>query len=286
MSMISTPTDASSLRALPVLGVGLGYRAELHEQILAHAGEIDFLEIITEQFIRRSPEVRERALALRERTTLIPHGVELSIGTAAGVDPEYLDELARFVDLLAPPWFSDHLAFTRVPRADLGQLTQLWFTEESLDVVRRNVRTVRERIAVPLLLENITYYFDLPLAEMSEARFTTRALEETGCGMLLDVNNVHINATNLGFDPYAFLEGLPLERVVQIHLAGGIRVGPMIVDTHSSAVREEVWDLLAFVLERAPVKGIILEWDQDFPEFSVLLRHLERARGLMAAAAR
>ena len=282
--MISTRPDTSHLDALPTLGVGLGYRAELHDAILAHADQIDFLELITEQFIRRSPEVRDRALALRERMPVIPHGVELSVGSAAGVGPAYLDHLARFVESTDAPWFSDHLAFTRVPGADLGQLTQLWFTEESLDVVCRNVAAVQERIGIPLLLENITYYFALPGAEMNEAEFTTHALERTGCGMLLDVNNVHINSLNLGFDPYAFLAQLPLERVVQIHLAGGVRVGPMIVDTHSSAVRDEVWDLLAFVLERAPVKGIILEWDQDFPPFPVLLRHLERARTLLAAA--
>jgi uncharacterized protein (UPF0276 family) len=181
------------------------------------------------------------------------------------------------------PWFSDHLAFTKVPGADIGQLTQLWFTQESLEVVCRNIRQVKALIGAPLLLENITYYFPLPNAEITEAQFITRALDETDCGMLLDVNNIHINSMNLDFDPFAFIESLPLERVVQIHLAGGARCGSMVVDTHSTAVREEVWDLLEFVLDRVSVKGIILEWDQDFPAFDVLTEHLERARSSMAA---
>jgi hypothetical protein len=256
----------------------------LHDDILASAEKIDFLEIISEQFIRRSPDVLARADALRERFPIIPHGVELSVGTAAGIAPGYLDELAPFVERMNAPWFSDHLAFTRVPGADIGQLTQLWFTRESVDTVVRNVREIKARIGTPLLLENITYYFQLPRAEMSEAEFVTRVLDETDCGMLLDVNNVHINSMNLGFDPYAFLESLPLHRVAQIHLAGGVRVGDMVVDTHSTAVREEVWELLAFVAERAPLKGIILEWDQEFPPFDVLLAHLDRARAVMAAA--
>lgn len=281
MRMMEAKPRCAWVEELPKLGVGLGYRVELHDDIVANAGKIDFLEVISEQFIRRTPEVLARAEALRERFPIIPHGVELSVGTAAGIVPAYLEELARFVERMDAPWFSDHLAFTRVPSADIGQLTQLWFTRESLDAVVRNVQQIKARIGTPLLLENITYYFRLPHAEMTEAEFVTRVLDETDCGMLLDVNNVHINAMNLEFDPYAFLESLPLHRVAQIHLAGGVKVGGMVVDTHSTAVREEVWDLLAFVAERAPLKGIILEWDQDFPSFDVLLAHLDRARAVM-----
>jgi uncharacterized protein (UPF0276 family) len=281
--MVEAKPRCGWVEALPKLGVGLGYRVELHDEILANAGKIDFLEVISEQFIRRSPEVLARADALRARFPIIPHGVELSVGTAAGIVPAYLEQLTAFVDRMDAPWFSDHLAFTRVPSADIAQLTQLWFTRESLDAVVRNVRDIKARIATPLLLENITYYFQLPHAEMTEAEFVTRVLDETDCGMLLDVNNVHINSMNLGFDPYAFLASLPLHRVAQIHLAGGVRVGGMVVDTHSTAVREEVWELLEFVAERAPLKGIILEWDQDFPPFDVLLAHLDRARTVMQA---
>ena len=267
---------------LPGLGVGLGYRAELHDLIVANRDSIDFLEVVTEQFIRRGAEPLARALDLHDRFPLIPHGVDLSIGTAAGTDEAYVSDLCEFVDLVGAPWFSDHLAFTRVPDANIGQLTQLWFTEESLDVVCRNVRRLKARTNTPFLLENITYYFTLPRAEMTEAAYFSRVLEDTDCGMLLDVNNVHINSVNLGFDPYEFIDALPLERVVQIHLAGGQRIGNMIVDTHNTRVREEVWDLLQYVLAKAPVKGIVLEWDQDFPEFSVLLQELDRARCAMA----
>ncbi|MDP9052307.1 MAG: DUF692 domain-containing protein, partial [Acidobacteriota bacterium] len=197
--MVNGPRSASR-SVLPTLGVGLGYRAELHDLIVAHESHIDFLEVITEQFIRRGPEPGKLALELHRQFPIIPHGVDLSIGTAAGTDEAYVSDVCDFVDSVKAPWFSDHLAFTRVPGANIGQLTQLWFTEESLEAVSRNVRRLKLRTSTPFLLENITYYFKLSQAEMTEAEFISRVLHDTDCGMLLDVNNIHINSVNLKFD--------------------------------------------------------------------------------------
>jgi uncharacterized protein (UPF0276 family) len=206
-----------------------------------------------------------------------------SVGTAAPLDADYLDRLACFVERTEAPWFSDHLSFTKVPETDVEQLTPLWFTGETLDVVCRNIRQVRARIPTPFLLENITYYFPVPGNDMSEAQFITRVLEDTDTGLLLDVNNVWVNSVNLGYDPYEFLESIPLERTVQIHLAGGRMVRDLLVDSHSAPITEHVWDLLAHVLARVPVKAILLEWDQDWPEFDQLLGHLDRARCVTGA---
>ena len=269
--------------ALPQLGVGLGYRTPLHSNIMANADRIDFLEVISDQYLYAPPDRTERLLAVRERFPLIPHGVGMSVGTAAPLDPDYLDRLAAFVDRLAAPWFSDHLSFTKVPETDVEQLTPLWFTEESLEVVCRNVRQVTARIPVPFLLENITYYFPVPGSDMSEPEFITRVLEDTDIGLLLDVNNVWVNSVNLGYDPYEFLRSIPLERTVQVHLAGGRKIHELLVDTHSTPVTGEVWDLFSFVVSRVPVNAVLLEWDQDWPEFAQLLEHLDRARELADA---
>ncbi|HEV2374531.1 MAG TPA: DUF692 domain-containing protein [Streptosporangiaceae bacterium] len=267
---------------MPHLGVGLGYRVPLHDDILSNTGRIDFLEFISDHYLYTPAEKADRLAALGETFPLVPHGVGMSIGTAEEPNPDYLRRLAKVLDLVGAPWYSDHLSFTRVPDTDVEQLTPLWFTHESLATVCRNVRQVVKAIpSKQLLLENITYYFPLPGNEMTEAEFLTRVLEDTDTGLLLDVNNVWVNSVNLGFDPYEFLDSIPLERTVQIHLAGGRWVKDMLVDTHSAPVHETVWEMLGYVLDRAPVKAILLEWDQDYPEFSVLLDHLDRARAML-----
>jgi uncharacterized protein len=209
----------------------------------------------------------------------------MSIGTAEALSPDYLHRLAALTERVDAPWYSDHLSFTKVPETDIEQLTPLWFTQESLATVCRNLRQLSGVIGdKQFLLENITYYFPVPGSEITEAEFITRVLNDTDTGLLLDVNNVWVNSLNLGFDPYEFLDSIPLERTVQIHLAGGRYVRDLLVDTHSAPVHETVWEMLGYVLDRAPVKAILLEWDQDWPEFSVLLDHLDRARAILCAS--
>jgi uncharacterized protein (UPF0276 family) len=268
---------------LPHLGAGLGYRRPFHEPLHARPAAVDFLEIVSDQYLYASPEKLTALDELRATWPLVLHGVGLSIGTATRLDADYLHRLGRLVERTRVPWFSDHLSFTKVPEIDIQQLTPLWFTEESLDAVCRNVRQVQAAIDRPFLLENITYYFPMPDNDMTEAEFTTRVLEETDIGLLLDVNNVWVNSINHGFDPYEFLAGIPLERTVEIHIAGGRQVRDVVVDSHSAPVREEVWSLLGHVLERVPVRAVLLEWDDDWPEFAVLTQHLERARRLWPA---
>jgi uncharacterized protein (UPF0276 family) len=267
----------------PRLGVGLGYRLPLHDEIIANAHRIDFLEFISDQYLYASTEKMDRLTALREHFPLIPHGVGLSVGTAGALDDDYLHRLSIVGDAVDAPWMSDHLSFTKVPDTDIEQLTPLWFTEESLATVCRNMRQLKTVVDRPFLLENITYYFTLPHNDMTEAQFITRVLEETDTGLLLDLNNVWVNSVNHHFDPYDFLDVIPVERTLQIHLAGGKLVQDMVVDTHSTPVTEPVWDLLDYVLDRAPVQAILLEWDQDFPDFEVLMEHLERAREAFSA---
>jgi hypothetical protein len=267
---------------IPVLGVGIGWRRELARHIERHATEIDWCEIISEHYLNVPNEKLQHVRALAERFTLVPHGIDLSIGTDLPIDDDYLAGLERLLDDVDAPWFSDHLCFTRVPGFNIGQLTPLPFTEETAKVVVSKVRALRSRIARPFALENITNAFAMPHSMMSESEFITTVLERADVGLLLDVCNVFINSQNYGYDPFRFIESLPLERVIQVHIAGGHRSNGQWHDSHSFPVHEEVFELLEQVVARAPVKGILLERDDNFPEsFQELLYDMSRAREIL-----
>jgi uncharacterized protein len=275
-----------SLSAVPALGAGLGFRTELHDQIVAHHDDIDWLEIITEHFLlgRQSDD---RVLGeLRELFRLVPHGIEMSIGSPGEVEPEYLDALARLVKAIDAPYFSDHLCFTRAGGVSLGSLTPLPRSAPLARELAGKAQRVQEAVGVPFILENITYHVDLQTG-MSEAEFIAEFFEHCDCGLLLDVTNLYTNAVNHGFDPQHFLDVIPSERVVQVHLAGGIEEPGVLLDSHSTAVPEPVWRLFDDVLRRVPLKAGLIERDQDFPEdFGELLTEVGRVRNAMQAPVR
>ena len=274
--------DATVMRT-PHLGVGLGYRVAHHDDIVRHRDEIDFLEVISDQFLYATDEKLEAMLAAASGLPLVSHSLALSVGTATSLDENYVARNADFVQRINASWFSDHLSFTKVPEIDLGTLIPLWFTEEVVETVVKNIMTVKSALPDTLfLVENITYYFSMAKNEMSEAEFITRILELTGCGLLLDLENVYINSYNLKFDPYAFLDDLPLERVVQIHIAGHGAPADMILDTHDHPVSQEVWELLEYVVKRSPVRSILLERDDESPSFGGIMEELAHARRILA----
>jgi uncharacterized protein (UPF0276 family) len=263
---------------LPTLGVGLGFRAPFRADLFLNRGRVDFLEITADHYLDASPEKRRELELLAAHFPLVPHALSLSLGSAEGLDSAYLDALGELVRRLNPPWWSDHIALTHAGGVDIGHLAPLPFTSEALEVLCVNIDTACRRVGRPLILENITYVVALPGAEMGEAEFLGELLRHTGCGMLLDVTNLHTNAVNHGYDPFDFLDRLPLDRVVQLHFAGGHWHNGWLVDSHSHPTPQEVWALLEEVVARAPVKGIILERDEDLPPFGALLEELDRAR--------
>jgi hypothetical protein len=275
--------DAASL---PYVGVGVGYRPEMHELYAQHGAHIDWLELIADRFLE--PESLERIGALARDFRLIPHGLEMSVGTDAALDEQYLEDVAHLVRALDAPHYSDHLCMTKAvgPAGvlELGTLVPLPFTETMARRCAAKARHIQDRLGVPFLLENITYPFALP-GDMSEADFIRMTLEEADCGLLLDLTNVFINSQNHGYDPLAFLDALPLERAVQVHLAGGVRApdGEW-HDSHSHSVSQhpQVWELLEFVVQRAPLRGVLLERDQNFPaDLSEIVDDLARARAVL-----
>ncbi len=275
--MTSLPVSGTGARS----GVGLSYRPRWRAEILARPPGLDCLEIIAEHFLDAPPERLETLDALRHRYPILPHGVGLSLGTDAPPDTDRLRKIAVLIERVQSAWFSEHLAFTGAGGWEVGHLAPFPFTWDALECVIRNVRQWQTAVGVPLLLENITYGVLLE-GELTEAQFLTELLERTGCGLLLDLHNVYTNAVNFRFAPEAFLDALPLERVRQIHLGGGVdEADGYRVDSHSAATPEPVWDLLRRVLSRCRPDALIVEWDTDLPPFATMQRELERARRLL-----
>lgn len=277
----------SSLRELPFLGVGIGYRPELQKEQSRHLDRIDWFELIADRYIRSVPESIERAKAMNGRQPLIPHGLELSVGTEGPLDLKYCDEVVELVRTLRAPFYSDHLCMTKAGGFEIGQLTPLPFTEAAASRAARKARHIQQLLGVPFLLENVSYSFAFP-SPLTEQAFLTRVVTEADCGILLDLTNVFINSQNHRYDPYAFLEGIPLDRVIQIHLAGGEKHGGRWVDSHSQSVdaHPEVWRLLEYVVARSPVRAVLIERDQNFPsEFQEMLKDIEHAREILGRRA-
>jgi uncharacterized protein (UPF0276 family) len=261
------------------LGAGLSLRRPHVADALAHGESVDLLEIVADHYF--APERRDELAMLKERFTLVPHGLDLSLGSAAGLPQDYLRDLAALIAAIEPPYWSEHVAFTRAGERRIGHLAPVPFTREALDAFVRNVACVRKSIDRPLILENIACPFDLPYAEYTEAEFLTLLVERTGCGLLLDVANLYYNALNRGQDPSECLAGYPLEAVVQCHLAGGHRAADEWVDSHAENVPEPVWELFGEVARRVPLRAVIVERDEHLPAFLDLTREVARARAIL-----
>lgn len=258
------------------LGVGLGYRAALRADILRNLGEVDFLEVVSDGFFRDPAALK----ALASLKPCIPHSLDLSVGSR--VDPAYLERVAGIVDATDPPWHSDHLAFTKEGDVAIGHLAPVPHTDESLRIVVENVRKVQARIDRPFALENITMPFYWPDSTMGEAEFLREVVSRTGCLLLLDLENVRVNAANHGRAARDFLDALPLEDVVQVHIAGGMHGEGLEHDTHSAPVSEETWSLLSHLCDVCRPPAVLLERDDHFPPFSEIVAELRRARGIFA----
>lgn len=265
-------------KQIPDLGVGLGFREPFLSELFLQQKQVDFLEIVAEHYLDVLPQKEAELELLAAHFPLIPHALNLSIGSAEGLDKDYLHKLAKLINKLNPPWWSEHLSFTKAGGIDIGHLSPLPYTKEAVEVVCHNIAQVRHYIDTPLILENITYMVTIPGAQMTEAQFITEVIEKADCGLLLDVTNLHTNATNHGYDVDDFLAQLPLERLVQLHFVGGYWHNGVLIDSHSQATPPEVWQLMEKIVARTNVKGIVLERDENLPPFSEIIAELKQAR--------
>lgn len=268
---------------LPFLGAGVSYRGAWRWEVIRHRDELGVVEFMPEE-VAGETGLQDLVL-IRQAVPVILHGIGLSPGSADGLDPDRVRHVARVAEAVEPPWFSEHIAFTRAGGVEIGHLTQLPFTREAVATVAANVAELKSALpGLPLLLENIAYPFALPGAEMTEAQFVRAILETADVGLLLDLENVHANALNHGYDAFEYLESLPLERVVEVHLAGGLWSEGQYVDTHTRSVPEESWRLLEWLAPRADIRAVIIERDDDLPPFGDLLAEVRRAEGLLRVA--
>lgn len=269
----------------PFAGFGLGLRRPHYPDFLDGGVDVDFVEVISENFMVDGGKPLAVLDAVRCKHDVMLHGVSLSPGSAHGVDRDYLTRLKALASRIEPRWVSDHLCWTRTSAHNSHDLLPLPCTAEALDVICANVMTAQDVLQRPLLLENPSSYLSFPENEMAEWEFLAQVVRRTGCYLLLDVNNIYVSAHNHGFDAPAYLDGLPLERVRQIHLAGHTP-GEIAIDTHDRAVCSGVWDLLAYALSRTGPAAVMIERDDAIPPLAVLLDELALARAISASVNR
>jgi uncharacterized protein (UPF0276 family) len=272
----------------PTPAVGIGYRAAIGRWTRENLDYFDVLEITVDHCIDGSKSTERAIFDLVGRIPLTAHGIGLSIGTDVPLDLAYLDKIAAIVERLRAPAYSEHLAFTRAPGRDLANLLPLPKTEAVAESIIAKVRTVQSRVPVPFLLENISYLFEWPDSDLSDAEFLNLICRETGAGLLLDVENLCLNAHNHGFDPYAFLDALPAGLVKEVHVAGGMTVRkdflerPFLADSHSHPVPDGTLDLLDRVLVRHAPETVVLERDDRLHAVCEILDDIRRIRSRIA----
>ena len=267
-------------------GFGLGLRKEHHGDILASAQPLDFVEIISENFMACGGQPLHTLDAVRERHPIAMHGVSLSLGSAHGLNRHYLAELKALAQRIDPLWVSDHLCWTGTPGFNSHDLLPLPYTEESLGICAANIIHAQDLLERPLLIENPSSYLSFAESSYSEWEFLAALAERTGCYLLLDINNIYVSSVNHGFDPNAFIAGVPANRVRQMHLAGH-SPGPqgMLIDTHDAPVCAEVWELYECAVRRFGICATMIERDDAIPPLSELLAELDHARAVALAPA-
>jgi uncharacterized protein (UPF0276 family) len=270
----------------PDLGVGVGLRIPHHGTIFEQWPAMDWFEIISENFMVKGGMPRRNLERALSHYRLVQHGVSLSIGSVDPLDRDYLAQLKALTRVTGTPWVSDHLCWTGARGANLHDLLPLPYTEEAVRHVAERVRQVQDFLELPFVIENVSSYLTYTHSTMTEWEFVSAVVEEADCGLLLDVNNIYVSSYNHGFDPMAYVRGVPHRRVVQYHLAGHTNHGRYILDTHSGHVIDEVWALYRKACELTGPVSTLIEWDDDIPSFDVLAAEAEKARRARAEATR
>jgi hypothetical protein len=282
--------DETSRPRLPARP-GVGYKPQHFAELLADPGAVAWLEVHAENYMGDGGRPLAQLRHLAGRFPISVHGVGLSIGGEGPLDQDHLARLRRLVDLVDPASFSEHLAWSTHDGAYLNDLLPLPYTARTLDRVTDHIDAVQERLGRRMLLENPSSYLVFAESDLSETDFLRAVARRTGCGLLLDVNNVFVSATNLRFDPVAYLADFPLDLVGEIHLGGhdedrddgGL---PLLIDSHGREVADPVWALYAEVIAKAGPLPTLIEWDNDVPDWPTLAAEAARAEAVLAEAGR
>ncbi len=252
---------------IPNLGIGIGLRIPHYEAIFSQKPDIDWFEIISENFMVEDGKPIKNLERILERYPVVLHGVTLAIGSPDPLDFDYLKKLKDLARKTKTPWLSDHLSWGRLPGHHFHDLLPLPYTKEVIDYVAERAKIVQDYLEIPFALENLSSYLTYNSDEMPEWEFYTQVVEKADIFMMLDVNNIYVSSRNHGFDPKDYYEQIPLDRVLQIHLAGHSDMGSYVLDTHDSYVCDEVWKIYAEVYPKTGGVSTLLEWDDNFISF-------------------
>jgi len=262
----------------PDLGIGIGLRTVHFAHILSHWPQIDWFEVLSENYMDTQGRPAWILDQVAERYPVALHGVSLGIGNTDPLNLDYLRKLKGLADRTRARWVSDHLCWTGILGRNTHDLLPMPYTEEALKHTIARTRQVSEILGRPLVLENPSSYVEFAASTLSEWEFLKALAEEADCGLLLDVNNVYVSSFNHGFDPRTYIDAIPAERVVQYHVAGHTNKGTHIVDTHSDHAVEPVWQLYRRAWSRTGPTATLYEWDENIPEFDVV--HAEARKAL------
>lgn len=261
---------------------GVGYKPQHFNDLMANPGPVKWIEVHAENYMGDGGRPHAQLRALSEKFALSVHGVGLSIGGEEALDREHLARLKKLVDWAQPASFSEHLAWSTHGTDFLNDLLPLPYTTDTLTRVADHIDLVQHTLGCQMLLENPSSYLAFAESTWSETDFLTELVKRTGCGLLLDVNNVFISATNLDYSPHGYIDAYPLEAVGEIHVGGhdedtDEHGAPLLIDSHGKPVVAPVWTLLEYTLRRAGSKPVLVEWDNDVPPWSTLRSETERA---------
>ena len=280
--------DTSRPTRLPA-AAGVGYKPQHYTAIMEDPGSVAWLEIHAENYMGDGGRPLAQLRALADRFPISVHGVGLSIGGEAPLDPDHLARLKHLVSWLSPASFSEHLAWSTHDSHFLNDLLPLPYTSATLARVAAHIDQVQTALGRPMLLENPSSYLAFADSTWAEPEFLAELARRTGCGLLLDVNNVFISATNLGFSPQGYIDAFPLAAVGEIHLGGhdedhDDHGQPLLIDSHGQEIADPVWSLLAYTLARSGPKPVLVEWDTDVPDWPILEAEAARAAAALAPA--
>ncbi|KGP62543.1 hypothetical protein EP47_11115 [Legionella norrlandica] len=269
---------------LPYLGFGLGLRPNYYEEILIRKPDLDWFEILTENYLIPGGKPLYYLERIREHYPVVMHGVSLSLGSTDPLDWDYLKEVKELAYRIEPAWISDHLCWTGVHGLNIHDLLPVPYTEEAIKHIVSRIHQIQDFLNRPLLIENVSSYLTYKQSEMSEWDFILEIVKQSDCYLLLDVNNVYVSSFNHDFNPMDYINSMPAGRVAQIHLAGHTNHGNYIIDTHDAPIIEPVWTLYEETIQRLGPVSTMIERDDNMPEFDELLAEVNHARHLATQA--
>lgn len=259
------------------LGVGIGLRVPHYQHILTKKPVVDWFEIISENFMVDAGRPLEVLDHILEQYTVVQHGVSMYFGSADKLNREHLKRLKSLVKRTKTPFLSDHLCWGSVDGTYSHDLLPMPYTFEAAQKTAENIKHAQDFLETPVCVENVSSYAEYHASEMTEWEFLTEVVERADCGILLDVNNIYVSSKNHNFDPYDYLDGVPHDRVGQIHIAGHSKYEKYLLDTHDHPVLDPVWKMYAHAINKCGLTATLLEWDAHIPSFDEVHREALKA---------